>query len=105
MDKPVQTKEELFERLLKNKTRIQTYGVKKLGVFGSFVRNEAKEESDIDFFIHFDPAYKTLKNFIRLAETLEEITGRKIELVTPQSLSKYIGPYILKEVEYVPLAA
>lgn len=42
---------------------------------------------------------------MRLGDLLEELTGRKIELVTLQSLSKYIGPYILKEVEYVPIAA
>lgn len=105
MTEPVKTKKDLFERILLNQEKIRSYGVERLGVFGSFVRDQAGEESDVDFFIHFEPERKTFKNFMRLAEVLEEITGRKIELVTPQSLSKYIGPYILKEVEYVPLAA
>ncbi|MBL7931697.1 MAG: nucleotidyltransferase family protein [Bacteroidia bacterium] len=105
MAEPVKTKKELIDRLLYNQKRILSYGVERLGVFGSFVRDQAKENSDVDFFIHFEPERKTFKNFMRLAETLEEITGRKIEMVTPQSLSKYIGPYILKEVEYVSLAA
>jgi uncharacterized protein len=105
MTEPVKTKKELFERILFNQEKIRSYGVERLGIFGSFVRDAANEQSDVDFFIHFEPQHKTFKNFMRLAEILEEITGRKIELVTPQSLSKHIGPYILKEVEYVPLAA
>lgn len=105
MQTPVKTKKELIERILLNQDKIRIYGVKRLGIFGSFVRDQVNEKSDVDFFIHFNPQHKTLKNFLRLAEMLEDITGRKIELVTPQSLSKYIGPYILKEIEYVPLAA
>jgi predicted nucleotidyltransferase len=105
MNTPVKTKKELFEIILLNEKKIRSYGVVQIGVFGSFVRDEVKAASDVDFFIHFDPSQKTLKNFLRLAELLEELTGRKIELVTPQSLSKHIGPFILKEVEYAPLAA
>lgn len=102
---PVKTKEELFERILLSQEIIRGYGVERLGIFGSFARNTVVKESDVDFFIHFDPKQKTFKNFMKLAEILEEITGRRIEMVTPQSLSKHIGPYILKEVEYVSFAA
>jgi uncharacterized protein len=105
MQLPVQNKKELIERILASQQQIRSHGVQRLGIFGSFVRDEAKESSDVDFFIDFDIEYKTLKNFLGLADMLEELTGRKIEIVTPQSLSKYIGPYILKEVEYVPFAA
>lgn len=102
---PVKDKKDLFERILQHQKAIRSYGVERLGVFGSFARDTASEQSDVDFFIHIVPPYKTLKNFVRLGEILEEITGRKVELITPQSLSKFIGPHILKEVEYVPLAA
>ena len=105
MQKPVKTKSELIERILAGQERIRLYGVQRLGIFGSFVRDEAKESSDVDFFVEFNPAKKTFKNFMRLADVLEEITGRKIEIVTPQSLNKFIGKYIIQEVEYVPLAA
>ena len=105
MTEPVQTKEDLFKRILLNQEIIRGYGVERLGIFGSFVRDMVRAESDVDFFIHFNPKQKTFKNFMKLVEILEEITGRKIELVTPQSLSKHIGPYILNEVEYVPFAA
>jgi uncharacterized protein len=105
MVEPVKTKKELLERILQNSEKIRSHGVEQLGIFGSFVRDTANEQSDVDFFLHITPQYKTLKNFVRLGEILEEITGRKVELVTPQSLSKFIGPRILKEVEYVPFAA
>ena len=101
----VQTKAQLIQLLQRNRERILAFGVLRIGIFGSFVRNEAREESDIDFLVEFDPAKKNLANFIGLADLLDGLTGRRTEIVTPESLSKYIGPSILKEVEYVPLAA
>ena len=105
MQSRVQNKKELIERILASQERIQSYGVQRLGIFGSFVRDEAKESSDVDFFVEFDPKKKNFDNFMDLGFCLEEITGRKIELVTPQSLNKFIGKYIIQEVEYVPFAA
>ena len=105
MNTPVKTKKELIERILSNQGKIRSFGVRKLGIFGSFVRDEAREDSDVDFFLEFDLEYKTLKNFVGLANFLKDILGRKSEIVTPQSLNKFIGKYILQEVEYVPFAA
>ena len=48
---PVQTKAELIERILASQERIRSYGVQRLGIFGSFVRDEAKETSDVDFLL------------------------------------------------------
>jgi predicted nucleotidyltransferase len=106
MKTPVNNKKELLDRLRVEQVQILRYGVERLGVFGSFARDaKINSESDIDFFVEFKPGKKTFDNFMDLAYKLEELTGRKVELVTAQSLSKYIGPYILKEVEYVSLAA
>lgn len=101
----VNTKDELTRTILSHKDEIKKHGVKRLGFFGSFVHNKVTDNSDVDFFIEFDPEYKTLKNFISLAHLLSELTGRRIEIVTPQSLNKFIGKYILKDVEYVAIAA
>lgn len=60
-------------------------------------------ESDVDFLIEFLPEKKNYDNFINLSFYLEELLGRKVEIVTPQSLSKYIGPHILRNAEYVAL--
>lgn len=105
MSTPVQNKKELIQRITSNQQTILSYGVIQLGIFGSFVRDEANEQSDIDFYIDFAPENKTLKNLVGLSTFLQEILGRKIEIVTPASLNKYIGKYIVAEVEYVPIAA
>ncbi|MCB0397583.1 MAG: nucleotidyltransferase family protein [Flavobacteriales bacterium] len=105
MNSAVHNKEELLVRILSARDRILSYGVKHLGIFGSFVRNQAHAGSDIDFLVEFYPEHKNFDTFIDLAFFLEQLLGRKVEIVTPQSLSKYIGPRILKEVEYVSLAA
>ncbi|MDQ3111028.1 MAG: nucleotidyltransferase family protein [Bacteroidota bacterium] len=105
MNPLVNTKKELIDLIVANSEQINLFGVQRIGIFGSFVRDEAQPESDIDFFVDIKSEMKTLGNFIELGEFLENLTGRKVELITPQSLSKYIGPHILKEVEYVNFAA
>ena len=90
--------------LIENKNKIISFGVKDLNLFGSFVRNNGiNEESDIDLLVDFEEGKKTFDNFIDLNFFLEDITGRKVELLTRQSLSKFIGPHILKQLEQVSL--
>ena len=104
MSSAIQTKSELLNLLFANKEAIRSFGVLELGLFGSFAANkDIRSDSDIDFLIEFYPEQKNYDNFIGLTFFLEELTGRKIELVTRQSLSPYIGPHILKQVEHVGL--
>jgi predicted nucleotidyltransferase len=65
------------------------------------VRDTALPASDIDLLVEFEPGKKTFDNFMNLSFYLEELLGRKVDILTPQSLSKYIGPHILREAEYV----
>jgi predicted nucleotidyltransferase len=76
------------------------FGVMEIGLFGSFARNEQHPNSHIDLLVDIQPAKKTFKNFMALGYYLETVFGRKVELVTKQSLSPYIGPHILKTVQY-----
>jgi len=94
-------KSDIFDFLRTNKETITSYGVRKIGVFGSFVRNVQKTESDIDILVEFDSNDLTFDNYMNLAFFLEDNLDRKIDLITSDSLSPYIGPQILKEVEYV----
>ena len=105
MASQIQDKQDLLSALVAHQSQILEYGVNRLGVFGSFVRNQAHSNSDVDFFVEFEPSKKNFKNFMKLADLLEDITGRTVELVTPQSLNKHIGKYILEEVEYISFAA
>lgn len=103
MNQQVNDKETLIEMLLANRQSIRSYGVSKLSIFGSSLINNLSPKSDIDFLVEFDPAKKSYDNFMDLSFYLEDLLGRRVEIVTPQSLSKYIGPYILKEAEYVAI--
>lgn len=97
----VTNKASLLETLSKHRDEILSFGVKELGLFGSFVKDEVHKESDVDFLVEFEKEKKTYDNFMDLSFYLEELLGRTVEIVTPQSLNKYIGPYILKETEHV----
>lgn len=100
----VQTKSALLKLLVEHSDEILAFGIESVGLFGSFVRDkEISEESDVDFLIEFQSGRATLRNLVDLGDFLERLTGRKVEVVTKNSLSKFIGPHILKEVENVPL--
>lgn len=105
MNHAVQTKEEIVKTLRKNLSQIRALGVKRLGLFGSFVRGEQSTDSDVDILVEFEFGKKTFDHFMQLLFLLEGLLGRGVELVTPEALSPYIGPYILKEIEYVSVAA
>ena len=99
------TKAEIISSIERSRARLASLGVKSIGLFGSFARGRAGRKSDVDLLVEFDSEKRTYDNFIDTCFLLEELLGRKVELVTPESLSPYIKPYVLREVEYVPLSA
>ena len=99
------TKRDVVSTIRRNRARLQTLGVHRLGLFGSFARSEQKSASDIDLLVEFQAGKKTFDNFMELSFFLESVLQRRVELVTVESLSPYLAPHILKEVEYVSLAA
>ncbi len=81
---------------------IYSFGVQSLYLFGSFKRNEnIREDSDIDLLVDFKPGQKSIDNLVELGDYIENLTNRKVELVTREGLSRHIGPYILNDLEYV----
>lgn len=97
----IQNKEGILATLASNQTKIKPFGIKRIGLFGSFVKGTQNEESDIDLLVEFEEGKKTFDNFIQLSFLLEDLLGQRIELVTTESISPYIRPQITKEVEYV----
>lgn len=93
-------REEILKLLRNNRHNLQKYGVKRIGLFGSFVREENNQESDIDFLVEFEEGMKNFDNFINLAFFLEELFNKKVDLLTQESLNPYLKPYILKEVQF-----
>ena len=99
---PVQTKTQVLDLLKQHQQELQRFGVKRCGIFGSFVRDTAiHEQSDVDILVIFETEQKTFDNFMHLSFFLEDLFGRAVDLLTVESLSPYIGPHILEEVEYV----
>ncbi|HSX78606.1 MAG TPA: nucleotidyltransferase family protein, partial [Candidatus Saccharimonadia bacterium] len=97
----VQTKEQVLSLLQEHHHDMCAFGVRRLGLFGSFVREQQGHESDVDMLVEFEPGAKTFDAFMQLAFFLEALFGRRVELVTPESLSPHIGPHILRELTYV----
>ena len=105
MTSPVQTKEDVVQRLRGAREQLVALGVSSIGLFGSFVRGRQTAVSDVDFLVEFAPGQHSFDNFMELSFLLEALMGRRVELLTRESLSPHIGPYILRELERVPVAA
>jgi uncharacterized protein len=98
------TKKQIKERITSNALLIRRYGISKIGLFGSYARQQQENDSDIDILIDFEGEQETFDNFMAICELLEQLfSGHKVEIVTTGGLSPYIGPHILKNVEYVQI--
>jgi len=74
------------------------YNVKRIGVFGSYARDEQREESDIDLLVEFNKPVGL--KFVSLKLFLEKALNKKVDLVTKNALRKEMKEDILKEVKY-----
>lgn len=76
--------------------------IQKLAFFGSVLRSDFRSDSDIDVLVEFEPDHVPGLAFFAMEEELAEILGRKVDLNTPQFLSKYFRDKVTKEavVEY-----
>ena len=88
-----QLKEKLREQL---PFLSEKYNVKSLGVFGSYVRDQQRPDSDLDLLVTFEKLPSLLK-FIELENYLTDILGIKVDLVLKDSLKPRIGERVLKE--------
>jgi uncharacterized protein len=79
---------------------LHALGARRIGVFGSFAKNQATPESDVDVYVEFSEGMKTYDNFFALYELLRELFGRPIDLVTDGALSERKARLILPTVRY-----
>ncbi len=93
--------ENITFKLKKELPKLRTqYNVATIEVFGSFVRNEQKANSDLDILVSFSKAPSLFK-FIELEEYLSELLGVKVDLVMKSSLKPNIGQRILAEAQSI----
>ncbi len=105
MQSPVFTLEQAAERLSACEREIRSLGVLRLALFGSVLRGCPQAQSDVDLLVDFVPGAKSFDRFLALSELLEARLGRRVELVTTEALSPFIGPRILAEAQDVLRAA
>jgi len=77
------------------------YGVEKIGLFGSLVRNEQNESSDIDLLIEIQTEMLSLIKYMKLKFFLEDILGRKVDLVLKRAIKPRLRERIFREIIYV----
>ncbi|MBW6480242.1 MAG: nucleotidyltransferase family protein [Bacteroidales bacterium] len=95
-------REHILSIIRARKPEFSKYGIKDIGLFGSFARDEQTETSDIDILIDFEPGKETFDNYMAFCDYIETLfRNQRVEIVTKNGLSPYIGPKILNEVKYV----
>jgi hypothetical protein len=90
----------LSEAIKLRQVELRRYGVKSLAVFGSIARGEARADSDLDVLVEFSRPVG-LFEFIRLRYFLEELSGCRVDLVTPDAIRPEMRNNILNEAHYV----
>ncbi len=92
------TAENIFSILREHSETLKRLSVRRIGLFGSYTREEQRLRSDVDFLVDFEKP--TFDNFMDLVFSLEKHLGRKVDVITEGSLSPHIRPYVEKEVRW-----
>lgn len=97
----MKTFDEIRELLQRHRENLRKqYGVKEIGIFGSYVRGEQGAESDLDILVELEKPIGFVR-FMKLERALSELLGIQVEIVTKKALKPHIGKRILEEVIYV----
>lgn len=94
----------ITQLLIDQKRQLQTFGLRKIGIFGSLARGQEQKTSDVDLLLDFEPSQKNYKNFFAGVSFLERLLNRPVDAVTPQALSPYLKPHIDKDITYVQIS-
>jgi len=94
------TLREIKKKLADHRQEITALGVGHLALFGSVVRGEAGPESDVDVLVEFE-GKATFDRYMDLKFLLEDLLGRKVDLVTTKALRPELRPSIQRQVVYV----
>lgn len=89
----------VLEIIRKNMDDIRRFGVRRIGVFGSHARGDQRDDSDIDVVVEFEEGMATLENFLGLADYLERLLGRKVDLLTREGVRSIRIKHVREEIE------
>ncbi len=94
------TSKNILTLLEQNKAIIKKYGVKRIGLFGSYLRNEQKPTIDIDILVEFEKGKITFDNYMDLKFFLEDLFKCRVDLVISEAIKPELKPEILGSVKY-----
>jgi uncharacterized protein len=97
------TANQILDKLNADKEILKSLHLYRIGLFGSVARGTHNENSDLDFLIEFETGFKTFKNFMKIADYLENNFGKNFDMLTKESVSEYIYSCILKDIKYVQI--
>jgi len=90
----------ILTKLEENTATIKKFGVKRIGLFGSYLRKEQKPTSDIDILVEFEKGKVTFDNYMDLKFFLEDLFECKVDLVMKDAIKPDLKPYIMGSVKY-----
>jgi len=79
----------------------EKFGVIEIAIFGSYARGEQRKDSDVDLIVDFKEGWKTFDNYMDLKFYLEELFGKKVDLVIKSAINSRVKPFIIEEAIYV----
>ncbi|MHA1407971.1 MAG: nucleotidyltransferase family protein [Candidatus Heimdallarchaeaceae archaeon] len=91
---------EVLDLIEQNMDKISSYGIKSIGVFGSFAKNKQCSSSDLDILVEFKEGMKNFENYMGLRFFLEDLFQKKVDLVIKESIKPQLRKYILGSVVY-----
>ena len=91
------TKHEILDTIRKHRDILLKYKVREIGLFGSFVRGEQEDRSDIDLVVDFEEP--SIENFMGLSSFLENLFGKKVEILTPVGVESIRINHIKEEIK------
>lgn len=92
--------ERIIEKIKENIDKIKKYDVKKIGLFGSYLRNQQNSESDVDILVEFEKDGITFDNYMDLKFFLEKLFNNKVDLVIAEDIKPALKTSILGSVKY-----
>jgi uncharacterized protein len=90
----------VISRIRRHRAQLTKLGVKSVSIFGSFARGEERPDSDVDILVEFD-GRATFDRYMDTKFYLEELLGRKVDLVTPKAIKPRMKPYIMQDLIHV----
>lgn len=93
------TKEDIKRIIRDNRGLLVKNRVRSIYLFGSYVRNEQRQDSDIDLLVDFKES--SYQDYINMVYSLEDILKKEVTIVTPSGLSPHVRQYILREAEKI----